>query len=288
MQKHSAQDLEDHAKLSNSLERLVGALLRPDGDRYLVGDRQAIPFEGDDLPWVIGEHAQASQAEVDQDLCADATFVLQQPLPGGVPVELAARVIQNMRQRAGSGRGGIDPEAASRVVQIDEHSAIFGDDGFERVFDDVVAVAIGGPEYIAGEAVRMHAHERRRASKVSANQSDVLLAVHVGSESDHAELAIARRQSSLRDAPDVPLISHSVTYYFSYSQQLQAVRAAKLRELRHPGHRAVLVHDFADHARGRESRHTREVHGRFGLAGAHEHTTGPRAQREDMAGTRQG
>ena len=129
MQKHSAQDLEDHAKLSNSLERLVGALLRPDGDRHLVGDRQAIAFEGNDLARVIGEHAQAPQAEVDQDLCADATFVLQQALPGGVPVELAARVIQNVRQRAGSGRGGIDPEAASRVMQIYEHSAIFGDWG---------------------------------------------------------------------------------------------------------------------------------------------------------------
>ena len=126
--------------MSNSLERLVGALLRPDGDRDLVGDRQAIAFEGDDLARVIGEHAQRLQAEVNQDLRANAAFVLQQALPCRIPVELAPRVIHNMRQRAGSGRGGIDPEAASRVVQIDEHSAIFGDDGFERVFDDLVSV----------------------------------------------------------------------------------------------------------------------------------------------------
>jgi hypothetical protein len=59
MQKHSAQNLADQAKVSNSLKHLVGALLGPDRDGDLVGDCQAIAFQGDDFPRVIGEHAQA-------------------------------------------------------------------------------------------------------------------------------------------------------------------------------------------------------------------------------------
>ncbi len=58
------------------LKSLVGTLLRADEDRHLVGDREAVAFEGDDLARVIGEHAQVLQAEVDQYLRANAAFVL--------------------------------------------------------------------------------------------------------------------------------------------------------------------------------------------------------------------
>ena len=51
-----------------------------------------------------------------------------------------------------------------------------------------------------------------------------------------------------------------------------------------PRHRAVLVHDLADDARGRETGQSGEVDRRLGLPRALQHTTRARAQREDMAG----
>ena len=120
------------------------------------------------------------ESQIDQNLRADAAFVLQHPLARDVLIELAARVIQNARQRARRGRRRVDSKSSSGVVQIDKHAAILGGDGFERALDDFVAIALGGGEDVAGKAVRMHAHQRRRAGEISANQRDVLLPVHVG------------------------------------------------------------------------------------------------------------
>ncbi len=88
----------------------MGALFRAEKNRHLVSDREAIAFECDYFSWVIGEHAQTLEPEVDQDLCADAAFMLQLALSRDVLIELAARVIQNMRERAGSARSGFNPE----------------------------------------------------------------------------------------------------------------------------------------------------------------------------------
>ena len=50
---------------------------------HLVGDLQSVAFEGDHLAWVIGQNAQRGEAEVGQNLRADAALVLQKTLTGG-------------------------------------------------------------------------------------------------------------------------------------------------------------------------------------------------------------
>ena len=104
---------------------------------------------------------------------------------------------------------------------------------------------------------------------------------------DHAEIAVARRQSRLGDAADVALVPHPVADQFRDGQQLQPVRAAEFRELRQARHRAVVIHDFADHARGSESGDARQIHRRFGLSGAHQHAAVSRAQRENVSRARE-
>ena len=59
---------------------------------------------------------------------------------------------------------------------------------------------------------------------------------------------------------------------------------AKTLEIRHARHRAVVVHDLADDAGGREPGEAREIDGALGLPGAHEHAARARAEREDVAG----
>ena len=58
-------------------------------------------------------------------------------------------------------------------------------------------------------------------------------------------------------------------------------------QFRQPRHRAVVVHDFAEHADGAQPGELREVHRRLGVAGALQHAAGPRAQRKNVAGLHQ-
>ena len=67
----------------------------------------------------------------------------------------------------------------------------------------------------------------------------------------------------------------------------QIVFAAKFDELRHAGHGAVFAHDFADDAGRIESGDARKIDAGFGLPGAHQHAAIARAQRENVAGTRE-
>ena len=62
---------------------------------------------------------------------------------------------------------------------------------------------------------------------------------------------------------------------------------AEFLELGHPRHGAVRVHDFADDAGGSQPGQARQVHGCFGLAGAHQHSAFAGPQRKHVPGTSQ-
>ena len=80
---------------------------------------------------------------------------------------------------------------------------------------------------------------------------------------------------------------HAVADEVRDREHLQVVFPAELDELRHSGHGAVFAHDFADDAGGSQPGDAREIHGSFGLAGADEDAAIARAQRKNMAGTRE-
>ena len=60
--------------------------------------------------------------------------------------------------------------------------------------------------------------------------------------------------------------------------------SGEFAQLRQPRHRAVVVHDFAQHADGPQAGELRQVHRRLGVAGALQHAAGPCPQRKHMAG----
>jgi hypothetical protein len=109
----------------------VGGTKLPDAQGDLVGDADAVAFERDDFFRVIGEDANVLEAEVDEDLRADATFVLDHALTSGFAIKLSALVKMNLRERAWLFRG-FNGEAASRVMEVQEYAAIFFGDGFQR------------------------------------------------------------------------------------------------------------------------------------------------------------
>ena len=79
----------------------MGGLGLVDAQGDLVGDADAVAFEGDDFFRVVGEDANVFEAEIDQDLRADAAFMLDHALAGRLAIELAALVEMNLREHAG-------------------------------------------------------------------------------------------------------------------------------------------------------------------------------------------
>ena len=99
-----------------------------DAQGDLVGDADAVAFQGYYFFRVIGQDADVFQAQVDEDLRAYAALVLNHALAGGFAIELAALVEMNLGQGAG-GFGGFDAEASTGVVEIEKDAAVFFGDG---------------------------------------------------------------------------------------------------------------------------------------------------------------
>ncbi len=64
--------------------------------------------------------------------------------------------------------------------------------------------------------------------------------------------------------------------------QLHPVLSRDPDQLGHAGHRAVLIHDLADHACRKHARHGGQVDRRLGVARTAQYSPVPRAQREDV------
>ena len=95
------------------------------------------------------------------------------------------------------------------------------------------------------------------------------------------------RQRRRRDSPHERLGAHPVLNQIRDRDHQQLVPLRELRQLRHPRHRAVVVHDFADDAGRIEAGDAREIDGRLGLPGAHEHAAVARLERKHVAGPRE-
>ena len=124
------------------LQFLVGGLGCGELQGDLVGDADAVAFQGDDFLGVIGDDADIREAEVDQDLRANAAFVLHHALAGRLAVELAAGMKMNLRQGSGSFRH-INGVAAPGVVEIEKYAAIFLGNFFQRTRHKLRAIASG-------------------------------------------------------------------------------------------------------------------------------------------------
>ena len=159
----------------------------------MVGDTDAVAFEGDDFFRVIGKNTNIFQAEVDQDLRADTAFVLYEALTRWRAIELSASVNVNLRKNARL-TGGFDAKAAACVVQIKKNTAIlFGNCG-ERTGNQFVAITGDRAEYIPGEAVGMNAHKSWIGTvEFAANERHMLIVIHVAGVCNHAEIAEAGR-----------------------------------------------------------------------------------------------
>jgi hypothetical protein len=127
-------------QFATTSQSLVRRARRFDAQGDLIGDADAVAFEGDDFFRVIGEHANVLEAKVNEYLRADAALVLNHALASGLAVQLAAGMEMNLWQRTRLARG-FDAESAAGVVEIQKHSAAFPGDGGERTRNEFGAIA---------------------------------------------------------------------------------------------------------------------------------------------------
>src|SRR5262249_50362841 len=119
------------AKKSTDSEKLMRGFDGFNAERHLVGDGDAVAFECDNFFRMICEHPDVPEAKIDQDLRADAAFVLHHTLTSRFPVELTARVNVNLWKLAGFFRL-LNAEAAPSMMQIQKYAPLFPGDGFQR------------------------------------------------------------------------------------------------------------------------------------------------------------
>ena len=140
-------------------------------------------------------------------------------------------------------------------------------------------------EDVAGQALGVHADEDvLHALDLALDQRDVLLLGEELPIRHCLELAVLGREPHRHRALDELLPPAPVLDEVGDGDHLQAVQLAERGEIRHAGHRPVVVHDLAHHTGRKQAGEPREVDRRLGLAGALEHAALLRAEREDVAG----
>ena len=100
------------------------------------------------------------------------------------------------------------------------------------------------------------------------------------------EISVVRGQAGGGGFGDEPFAWATVRDQIIDGDEGQAMAAREFLELGSTRHRAVIVHNFAEHAGGLEARELCEIHGSFRVAGPREYAGRIRAKRENVTGPR--
>src|SRR6266478_7302988 len=106
------------------LNALMSLAPRLNAQRDLVGNANPITFERHNFLWVIRQHSNILQPEINQYLRTNSALVLHHALARWLAIELPAGVQVNLRQRSRLVRL-LDTKPAPSVMQIQKNSAPF-------------------------------------------------------------------------------------------------------------------------------------------------------------------
>ena len=239
----SSEALEEVAH-ALALGAEVGEVLGVDGhDRGdPLGDLEAEALEAAVLGRVVGDDPHRGDAEVDEDLRADAVLpaVLGQP-----EVEVGVDGVAALLLEAVGADLVPDADAAALVAaEVDDHAAArLGHDLHRRV-ELHAAVAAQRAEHVTGEALAVHAHEHVvLAGHGAPDHGDVLLAVEERLVGVAGEVAPLGGDAGLGDAADELLVLAAVADEVGDRDHQQAVLVGEPLELGHAGHVGLLVVD---------------------------------------------
>src|SRR5690606_2368046 len=181
-----------------------------------------------------------------------------------------------------------EADAASFLPQIDDGAAALLVDAAQRGVQLLTAVTAQRVEGVARQTLRVHAHEHiLLAIDLPLHDGDVLALVELVLERNDTELAVRRGQARFRYTVYEALVLEPIRDDLRDRDEAQSVLLRENFQLRPARHRAVRIHDLADHARRRQSGQPRQIDGRFRLTDAPQHATGYGAQRHYVAGPAQ-
>ena len=176
-------------------------------------------------------------------------------------------------------------DAAALLAHVEDAPAALGGDHLHRSVQLLAAVAAGGAEDVAREALGVHADERRRvAGEVAHEEREVLEPVRARAVHPQAEAAVARGHVHLLDALDEGLVLRAEGDEVGDGAEEEPVLRGERLDVRQARHRAVLAHDLAAEADGLQAREAHEVDRRLGVAGAADDAALARLEREHVAG----
>src|SRR5918997_6144216 len=255
--------------------------------RHALGDPEAEPLETAALRRVVGERPHCGDAEVDQDLGADAVLAaVDRHAERDVGVDgVVALLLQGVGLELVA-----DADAAALVApQVDDDAEALLGDAPHRLGELGPAVAAQRAEHVAGQALAVHPHENVvLALHGPAHERQVLLAVDDRLVGVAGEVAPLGGDAGLGHPLDQLLGLAPVADEVGDRDEQQPVLLGEALELGHAGHVVLgLVDQLAQHAGRVEAGHAGEVHGRLRVAGALEHAALAGLEREDVAGTQQ-
>ena len=114
------------------------------------------------------------------------------------------------------------------------------------------------------------------------DQRHVVDVIDLVLEDDRAEAPVHHRQLRLCALPDQPLGAKPIPDQVRDGEDCEIVCAREPQEIRHPRHRAVIVHDLADDPGRLQAGEPREVDAALRLSGPAQHPALLGHQREDM------
>src|SRR3954454_801987 len=169
-------------------------------ERHPLRDRQAVSLEPRPLRGVVREQSHRAHAQAGEDLRADAVV----PLVGreaelGVRLDgVAAFVLEVVRAELVR-----QPDRASLVAaDVEDDAAPFLSDAPERALELLAAVAAERAEHVAGQTLRMNAHEDPLAvSDVTEDHRDVHPGIHLALVREGLEGSFRHRDRRIGDAP---------------------------------------------------------------------------------------
>jgi len=176
-------------------------------------------------------------------------------------------------------------DSPALLAEVKQHAAFLGN-VLQRGRQLASAIAALGLENIAGQALRVDPHECRffRIDHAPAH-GEVVAGIGGNPVEMAVELAEVGRHFHRLLADHELLGAPAVFDELGDGAGLETVALLIVAELADAGHRAVVVHDLANHRRLRQSGETGEVERRLGVSGPAEHSVHHGLQRENMAGT---
>ena len=265
-----------------ALVELVGV----DLERHAARDLEAVALEAGALGRVVGHQADAREAEVCEDLGADAVVAqIRREAELDVGFDCVAALVL---QRIGAHLVG-KADAAAFLAHVEHDALALCLDFLECERELVAAVAAHGAERIAREALRVDAHEHvLLAAHIALDDGNVALVVELVLVGVDAEVAVLAREVDVGDLVYEVLRALAVLDERLDRDDVEAVLLGELLESRRAHHVAVIVHDLAAEACRIEAREAREVRRRLRVASAAQHTALDGAQREDVARAAEG